>query len=191
MAEVDTRVETLEDEIKVLKGEIRRTLVDLRALLMREDSPLNERTIASMSPSENAESAGEPAVTRTEVTEMLRQESAETSRPAAPDSQPQSNPPGPNPSQSMPQGPGMMGQVPAFAGMPPMQNPMWAAGSMPAPPPAPAPIAPSPDPAFAERERRLADQERRMEEQERRLVDQERNIATQVDPIIRTAVRLK
>ena len=177
MAEVDTRVETLEDEIKVLKGEIRRTLVDLRALLMRENSPLNERTIASMSPPQNAEAPGEPALTRTEVSEMLRQESAESARPTAPDSQPQSPPPGPNPSQSVPQGPGMMGQVTAFAGMPPIQNPMWAAGSMSAPPAAPTPVAPSPDPAYAERERRLADQERRMEEQDRRLADQERNIA--------------
>ena len=39
MAENDTRLETLEDEVKVLKGEVKRTLVDLRALLMREDSP--------------------------------------------------------------------------------------------------------------------------------------------------------
>ncbi len=46
MAEGDTRIETLEDELKVLKGEVRRTLVDLRALLMREDSPLNEAAIA-------------------------------------------------------------------------------------------------------------------------------------------------
>ena len=42
MAENDTRLETLEDEVKVLKGEVKRTLVDLRALLMREDSPLAE-----------------------------------------------------------------------------------------------------------------------------------------------------
>ena len=42
MAENDTRIETLEDEVKVLKGEVKRTLVDLRALLMREDSPLTE-----------------------------------------------------------------------------------------------------------------------------------------------------
>jgi hypothetical protein len=39
MAESDTRLETLEDEVKVLKGEFKRTLVDLRALLMREDLP--------------------------------------------------------------------------------------------------------------------------------------------------------
>ena len=42
MAENDVRLESLEDEVKVLKGEVKRTLVDLRALLMREDSPLGE-----------------------------------------------------------------------------------------------------------------------------------------------------
>ena len=42
MPDTDVRVETLEDEIRVLKGEVRRTLVDLRALLMSADSPLNE-----------------------------------------------------------------------------------------------------------------------------------------------------
>ncbi len=62
MAEGDTRIETLEGEPKVLKGEVRRTLVDLRALLMREDSPLNERALArhlAAMPSEG----GEPQAT--------------------------------------------------------------------------------------------------------------------------------
>jgi len=49
MAENDTRVDALEDEVKVLKGEVRRTLVDLRALLMREDSPLNESSLGRRS----------------------------------------------------------------------------------------------------------------------------------------------
>ena len=40
MADGDQRIEVLEDEMKVLKGEVSRTLVDLRALLMREESPL-------------------------------------------------------------------------------------------------------------------------------------------------------
>ena len=40
MADGDQRIEVLEDEMKVLKGEVSRTLVDLRALLMRDDSPL-------------------------------------------------------------------------------------------------------------------------------------------------------
>ena len=50
MAENDTRLETLEDEVKVLKGEVKRTLVDLRALLMREDSPLAEGGFARRAP---------------------------------------------------------------------------------------------------------------------------------------------
>ena len=42
MAGSDQRLEALEDELKLLKGEVKRTLVDLRAFVMREDSPLNE-----------------------------------------------------------------------------------------------------------------------------------------------------
>ena len=41
----DQKLEVLEEEIKVLKGEVRRTLVDLRALVMRADSPLNDGSI--------------------------------------------------------------------------------------------------------------------------------------------------
>ena len=41
----DQKLEALEEEIKVLKGEIRRTLVDLRALVMRADSPLNDSSL--------------------------------------------------------------------------------------------------------------------------------------------------
>ena len=45
MADADSRLDTVEDELKVLKGEVRRTLVDLRALLMRADSPINEASV--------------------------------------------------------------------------------------------------------------------------------------------------
>ncbi len=177
MADVDTRIETIEDEIKVLNGEIRRTLVDLRALLMREDSPLNEGALGRTALPEISEVPAEPAITRREVSELLRQESAEASRPAAPDTQSQSPSTGSNPGQQVPPGAGMMGPLPAFAGMPVVQGPMWGAGSIPGPPPAPAPGPLPPDPAIAERERRLVEQVRRMEEQERRLLDQERKIA--------------
>ena len=43
MAGAEERIEVLEDELKLLKGEVKRTSVDLRAFVMREDSPLNER----------------------------------------------------------------------------------------------------------------------------------------------------
>ena len=46
MAEADTRIETLEDAVKVLKGEVRRSLVYLRSLLIREDSPLNAAALS-------------------------------------------------------------------------------------------------------------------------------------------------
>lgn len=60
MAEGDTIIEALEDELKVLKGEVRRTLVDLRALLMREDSPLNENAIGRHMAAMPSEGGGEP-----------------------------------------------------------------------------------------------------------------------------------
>ena len=44
MAEVDAkRLDILEEELKFLKSEMKRTLVDIRAFIMKEDSPLNER----------------------------------------------------------------------------------------------------------------------------------------------------
>ena len=45
----DKRVDIIEEELKLLKGEVKRTLVDLRAFVMREDSPLNERMDMSSS----------------------------------------------------------------------------------------------------------------------------------------------
>ena len=39
MADSETRLETLEDEAKVLKSQVKRTLVDLKAPLMNVSSP--------------------------------------------------------------------------------------------------------------------------------------------------------
>lgn len=47
MVSSDKRLEVMEGELKLLKGEVKRTLVDLRAFIMREDSPLNERLIVT------------------------------------------------------------------------------------------------------------------------------------------------
>jgi hypothetical protein len=55
MAESETRLETLEDEVRVLKGEVKRTLVDLRALLMSEDSPLGQKVSTRRAPKGAAE----------------------------------------------------------------------------------------------------------------------------------------
>ena len=38
----EERIKTLEDELKVMKGEIKQTLVDVRAFLMEQISPINE-----------------------------------------------------------------------------------------------------------------------------------------------------
>ena len=51
MAGSDKRLEVMEDELKLLKGEVKRTLVDIRAFMMREDSPLNERMSSGPAPS--------------------------------------------------------------------------------------------------------------------------------------------
>ena len=48
----DKRVGALEDELKLLKGEVKRTLVDLRAFIMREDSPLSEKVSLARADSE-------------------------------------------------------------------------------------------------------------------------------------------
>ena len=171
MADVDTRVETLEDEVKVLKGEVRRTLVDLRALLMREDSPLNEKTFGRRAGL--LEGDEEPPVVKKEVSDVVRQEATAQVRMPEPNPVPQAPPdvgtgfaapglaaPGP-----------VVGPQPV---VPPVQNPMGAAGA--GYPPGPPPPGPSADAAIAERECKLAEQERRMEEQERRLADQERRV---------------
>ena len=180
MAEVDTRIETLEDEIKVLKGEVRRTLVDLRALLMREDSPLNEGTFGRTAALQNPEIGGEPTVTRKEVSDMMRQETVEAARPLVEDTPPQTPPPPNNPGQPVAQGIGMATPGSGFPGMTFPQVPITGVGGgYPPVPPQASPLAPqAPDPAMAERERKLAEQERRMEEQERRLADQERRLAS-------------
>ena len=43
--ELEQRLGNLELEIKLLKGEIKQTLVDLRAIVMKSDSPINEHFI--------------------------------------------------------------------------------------------------------------------------------------------------
>ena len=172
MADVDTRVETLEDELKVLKGEVRRTLVDLRALLMREDSPLNEKSFARRTGLVDGDE--EASLVKKEVSDVVRQEASAPVRAPEPNPLPQT-PPDVGTGIAAP---GLSAPAP-FAAPPPVvpqvQNPMWAAVA--GNPPGPPPPGPAFDPAIGERERKLAEQERRMEEQERRLADQERRMA--------------
>ena len=179
----DQKLEVLEEEIKVLKGEVRRTLVDLRALVMRADSPLNDSSIGRWAAM--AEPAPEEAVPAT------RKEPAETVPPppvAQPIPEAVENPapgPGPGPGFAAPGPPAVMppGTPP---GMPMQAPPMWPAAPVyqpppppppPAPPPAPAPPPGAPDSGAAEQMLRMADQERRMAEQDRKLAEQERKMA--------------
>ena len=173
----DQKLEVLEEEIKVLKGEVRRTLVDLRALVMRADSPLNDSSIGRRAAM--AEPAPEEAVPAT------RKEPAETVPPppvAQPIPEAVENPapgPGPGPGFAAPGPPAVMppGTPP---GMPMQAPPMWPAAPVyqpPPPPPPPAPPPGAPDSGAAEQMLRMADQERRMAEQDRKLAEQERKMA--------------
>ena len=197
MAENDTRLETLEDEIKVLKGEVKRTLVDLRALLMREDSPLAEAGFSRRAP------APEPPAPKKEVTEVVAEVVAPTpivqpepAPVAAAAPTPVAAPPGPGPGAppvapptppAPVPGPGPApGSFPAAvvpqAAAPPPQaypapGPGPGPGAFPASPAFQAPPGPGPDLAgLAEQERRMADQERRIAEQERRMAQRERDM---------------
>ena len=73
----DQKLEVLEEEIKVLKGEVRRTLVDLRALVMRADSPLNESGVGRRGAMADLAPEVEAPATRRESAETVRQEIAE------------------------------------------------------------------------------------------------------------------
>ena len=174
MAENDTRVDNLEDEVKILKGEVRRTLVDLRALLMREDSPLNEGSLARRSSPVDRDPNDSSTQSHTAATDTTRQAqggSADPGFPIQPVREPASAAPSPQqpayPDQAI--GPGVV--------MPPQMGPQPGAG-WPAPqavqatPETPTPQASSSlESAMAERERRMAEQERRISDQERKIAD--------------------
>ena len=175
MAENDTRVDNLEDEVKILKGEVRRTLVDLRALLMREDSPLNEGSLGRRSSQVDWDPNDASPQSHMAVTET-RQFQGEPSGPGFPN-QPVREPVAAAPSPPHPAYPDQ-GFGPGFM-TPPQMGPQPGAG-WPAPQPHQPPPPPTPqgssdlESAMAERERRMAEQEQRMAEQERRISDQER-----------------
>ena len=175
MAENDTRVDSLEDEVKVLKGEVRRTLVDLRALLMREDSPLNEGSLGRRStPVEWDPNEGSPQ-TRMDVTETVRQGPGNGAGPAGPDK------PAPEPAAARPNPPQPAYPDQGLGMVPPQMGPQqWAGwpGPQAAQAPPPPQVSPGLESAMAERERRMAEQEQRMAEQERRIADQEQKLAS-------------
>ena len=112
MADVDSRMETLEDEVKVLKGEVRRTLVDLRALLMREDSPLNEGSFGRRAALMEGDTGEAPVIAQKEVSDMVRRETMEQARAVAQDNPPPAPPAATTPVAPVPPnaGVGMVGQ---------------------------------------------------------------------------------
>ena len=205
MAENDKRIESLEDEVKVLKGEVKRTLVDLRALLMREDSPLNEGGMARRAAAAAKPPAPEPPVQKEVVREAVQQAVA-AAPPAAPEPRPApppvaatppprsepapaATPPPPPPPIARPAfvatvgpgpGPGAMAAGPGRGPGPGPAQFITNPGPWPAPPPyyPPAPPGPPPqDQHLAEQERHLAQQERMLAQQEREMAHQERRKA--------------
>ena len=170
MPEGDQKIETIEEEIKVLKGEVRRTLVDLRALLMREDSPLNEATFGRRAALEDLAQGEDIQPVRRESSEMVRQETV-----AAPAATPPPVPPAPQQQNAPNPGPAVM--YPPQIGVPAAGMPMMQPAYAPPPPPVVMPAPQSPDPGMAQQQLRMADQERRLAEQERRLAEQDRKMA--------------
>ena len=175
MAAEDQKLEAIEEEIKVLKGEVRRTLVDLRALVMREDSPLNENSFGRRAALNDLLPGDETPSARRESTETVRQEANE--RPVVATAPP----PPPQQDSAANSGPGW-GSMPPASGFPPAMGPspanVWGgAPNYPSGPPSIAsPATALQDPAIVGQELKLADQERRMAEQERKIAEQEQRL---------------
>ena len=94
MPESDEKVDRLEEDLKMLKTEDQRTLVDLRAIVMQEDAPLSERLTAGRLPEtevRSSEGVPEPpgdssAPPEPDGAEENRAEGEETMGTAAPES---------------------------------------------------------------------------------------------------------
>ena len=152
MVQSDNKLATLEEEMKLLKTEISRTLIDLRALVMADTAPFREAGSGRLPSSGSHES---PSTVGTDRSEAVRQ--------VAPEAVPVDPSGGSRPQQ------------PAMAAQPPLV-PGGLAYSVPQVPPVPQPFA-YPDGVGADQERRIIEQERRMAEQDRRMVEQESRMA--------------
>jgi len=162
----DQKLEVLEEEIKVLKGEVRRTLVDLRALVMSADSPLNDGSIGRRAAITDPAPEEESPATRRETVPPpppVAQPVPETSANPAPGPDAGSAPPAVMP-------PGMP------SGTPMQAQPMWPSAPVyQPPPPVPGPPPGAPDSGAAEQMLRMADQDRKLAEQERKMAEADRS----------------
>ncbi|PKB65002.1 MAG: hypothetical protein BZY80_01430 [SAR202 cluster bacterium Io17-Chloro-G2] len=182
MADADSRLETVEDELKVLKGEVRRTLVDLRALLMRADSPMNDGFIGRRDALPDREPEDGPKPARTEMSQVIQQETgpALAAAPAPAPAQPPAAAPAPAPVQPLAGGPGQPpvggpGQPPGGL-FPPGSGPQQGSINSPVMGPPIATPNGEQERAMAEQQRRMADQERRIAEQDRQMADLSRMV---------------
>ena len=153
MVQSDNRLAALEDEMKLLKTEISRTLIDLRTLVMTETTPFREERTGRLSDRGSYES---PPTVGTEPSEAVRQ--------VAPEAAP-ADPSGP----SQPQQPAVTAQ---------QQQPVPAGPAYSAPPVSQVPQPSAyPGAASGDQERQLIEQERRIAEQDRRMAEQDRRMA--------------
>ena len=179
MGEGDQRIEILEEEIKVLKGEVRRTLVDLRALLMRDDSPLSEGAFGRRAALADLASGDEAPVVRRESSESVQQEAslqavAVPSPVVVAQPQPQQAEQG-SPVPALGAGAQAGGNPPGMGVQP---GPMWSGpGSQGGAAPGLSEAASTAEAGLVEQQVRLAEQERRIADQERRIAEQDRKLA--------------
>ena len=142
MVQSDKRIATLEEEMKLLKTEISRTLIDLRTIVMTETTPFKEEGTGRLSDRGSYES---PPTVRTERSEVVTQ--------VAPEAAP-ANPPG----LSQPQQPAMTAQPPPVPAGPAYSDAAGADQER---------RIIEQERRIAEQDRRMAEQDRRMADMSR------------------------
>ena len=151
MVQSDNRLANLEEEMKLLKTEISRTLIDLRTLVMSETAPFREEGTGRPPEPGPRES---PSTVRIEHSESVSQLAD------AP------------PAVSQPQQPAMAAQPP-----PVPAGPAYVAPQAPQPFAYPSAAGTDQGRRIIEQERRLAEQDRRMAEQEVRMAAMGRGVS--------------
>ena len=148
MAELDSRLSALEDEFKLLKGEIKQTLVDVRSMVMAAETPISEQFLVRQAAAPVA-----AAVSDSRGEGSYRDSGASRRDSGGEGPGPWNNPQGggmPNFGNQMPS----MGAMPPYGGQvfqPPIviagggaPAPVQASAPVPAPAPPPPPEAPPP-----------------------------------------------
>ncbi|MBI4311745.1 MAG: hypothetical protein HY681_08175 [Chloroflexi bacterium] len=102
---IDQRVDEMEKDVKILKGEIKQVLLDLRSIVMEQRSPLNRNNARARQPMEPAAAAVTAQPQAPKAEEAPAKQPAPQPAPVAPAPQPAAIQPQPN-AQPGPGGPG-------------------------------------------------------------------------------------